>query len=54
MVEEKPKKKKAEAEPEPEVKIETKYQTLEGPKEVGRIDLKQFEEKPKKKEEVRL
>ncbi len=51
VVEEKPKKKKTEPEPEPEVKIETKYQTLEGPKEVGRIDLTKFEEKPKKKEE---
>lgn len=48
-VEEKPQKKQ-EPEPEPEQKIETKYQTLEGPKEVGRIDLTKFEEKPKKKE----
>ncbi len=51
VVEEKTKKKKAEPEPETEVKFETKYQTLEGPKEVGRIDLTKFEEKPKKKEE---
>ncbi|HWB62111.1 MAG TPA: translation initiation factor IF-2 [Chitinophagales bacterium] len=51
VVEEKAKKKKPEPEPEPEQKIETKYQTLEGPKEVGRIDLTKFEEKPKKKEE---
>ncbi|MCX6197884.1 MAG: translation initiation factor IF-2 [Bacteroidetes bacterium] len=46
------KKKKAEPEPEPEVKIETKYQTLEGTKEVGKIDLSQFDPKPKKKEEA--
>ncbi|MDB5284288.1 MAG: translation initiation factor [Bacteroidota bacterium] len=51
IVEDKGKKKKSEPEPEIIQKIETKYQTLEGPKEVGRIDLKQFEEKPKKKEE---
>ncbi len=43
---------KAEAEPEPSEKIETKYQTIDGIKEVGRIDLKQFEAKPKKKEEA--
>lgn len=42
---------KAEAEPEVSEKIETKYQTIDGIKEVGRIDLKQFEAKPKKKEE---
>ena len=46
-----PKKKKDEPEPEPEVKIETKYQTLEGTKEVGKIDLSKFDPKPKKKEE---
>ena len=45
------KKKKEEPEPEPEIKIETKYQTLEGTKEVGKIDLSQFDPKPKKKEE---
>lgn len=45
------KKKKEEPEPEPEVKIETKYQTLEGTKEVGKIDLSKFDPKPKKKEE---
>ncbi len=44
-------KKKEEPEPEPEVKIETKYQTLEGTKEVGKIDLSKFDPKPKKKEE---
>ena len=55
VVEEKvTKKAKPVVEPEPEQKIETKYQTLEGPKEVGRIDLKQFEEKPKKKEEAKV
>ncbi|MBK7147707.1 MAG: translation initiation factor IF-2 [Bacteroidetes bacterium] len=43
---------KAEAEPEASEKIETKYQTIDGIKEVGRIDLKQFEAKPKKKEEA--
>ena len=37
VVEEKPKKKEEPA-PEPVQKIETKYQTLEGTKEVGRID----------------
>ncbi len=46
------KKKKTEPEPEPEVKIETKYQTLEGTKEVGKIDLSQFDLKPKKKEDT--
>jgi translation initiation factor IF-2 len=50
VVEQKPKK-KPEPEPVVEEKIQTKYQTLEGPKEVGRIDLTKFEEKPKKKEE---
>jgi len=45
------KKKKEEPEPEPEIKIETKYQTLEGTKEVGKIDLSKFDPKPKKKEE---
>ncbi len=44
-------KKKEEPEPELEVKIETKYQTLEGTKEVGKIDLSQFDPKPKKKDE---
>lgn len=46
------KKKKAEPEPEPEVKIETNYQKLEGTKEVGKIDLSQFDPKPKKKEDT--
>lgn len=41
-------------ETEPEHRITTKYQTLEGPKEVGRIDLTRFEEKPKKKEEPKV
>jgi translation initiation factor IF-2 len=42
------------AEPEVEQRITTKYQTLDGPKEVGRIDLSKFEEKPKKKEEPKV
>ncbi len=46
------KKKKVEPEPDPVVKIETKYQTLEGTKEVGKIDLTQFDPKPKKKEDA--
>ncbi len=41
-------------EAETEQRITTKYQTLEGPKEVGRIDLTKFEEKPKKKEEPKV
>ncbi len=47
----KPVAKKEKPEPEPEIKIETKYQTLEGTKEVGKIDLSQFEPRPRKKEE---
>ncbi|MCW5908744.1 MAG: translation initiation factor IF-2 [Chitinophagales bacterium] len=49
-VQEKPaKKKKPEPEPEPEVKHETQYQKLEGPKVLGKIEIKQ--EPVKKKEE---
>ncbi len=40
--------------PEAEHRITTKYQTLDGPKEVGRIDLSKFDEKPKKKEEAKV
>lgn len=43
------KKKKPEPEPEPEIKHETQYQKLEGPKILGKIDIKQ--EPVKKKEE---
>lgn len=50
VIEEQPIKasKKAEPEPEPLEKIETQYQKLTGPKQVGTIDLSKFE---KKKEE---
>ncbi len=44
------KKKKTEPEPEPVEKIETKYQTLEGPKVLGKIEIKV--DPPKKKEEA--
>ncbi len=48
--EEKPaKKKKTEPEPEPEVKHETQYQKLDGPKILGKIEIKQ--DLPRKKEE---
>lgn len=47
------KKKKEEPQPEPEEKHETKYQTLEGAKVIGTIDLSKFEAKPKKKEETK-
>ena len=40
--------------PEAEHRITTKYQTLDGPKEVGRIDLSKFDEKPKKKDDSKL
>lgn len=43
------KKKPAEPEPEPEQKLETKYQKLEGPKLIGKMEIKQ--DPPKKKED---
>ncbi len=49
---EKTKKKQVQEDKQPEEKIETKYQTLTGPKQVGTVDLSKFEEKSKKKEEV--
>jgi len=56
VVEEKPLEavKPAVVDPEAEHRITTKYQTLDGPKEVGRIDLSKFDEKPKKKEEAKV
>ena len=45
-------KKKKEIEEEPIQKIETNYQKLTGPVQVGTVDLSKFDEKPKKKEDT--